>query len=72
MVESLQASSRGTAGLRPDTSLSQFKIDRSTKDSRQAGYLKSKIRIPKSKICFLKFFLLIKLAAFQARGSADT
>ncbi|CAB1079370.1 hypothetical protein D1AOALGA4SA_7084 [Olavius algarvensis Delta 1 endosymbiont] len=28
MVESLQASSRGTAGLRPDTSLSRFKIDR--------------------------------------------
>jgi len=31
------------------------KIDRSTKDSRQAEYLKSKIRIPKFKICFLKF-----------------
>ncbi|CAB1078600.1 hypothetical protein D1AOALGA4SA_6337 [Olavius algarvensis Delta 1 endosymbiont] len=65
MIESLQASSRGTAALRPDTSLNQFKIDRSAKkSSRQAEYLKSKIRIPKSKICFWKFLSLIRLAAF--------
>jgi len=39
-------------------SLNQFKMDHSTKDSRQAEYLKSKIRIPKSKICFLKFLFI--------------
>ncbi|CAB1074907.1 hypothetical protein D1AOALGA4SA_2727 [Olavius algarvensis Delta 1 endosymbiont] len=33
-------------------------------------YLKSKIRIPKSKICFWKFLSLIRLAVFLARGSA--
>jgi len=40
------------------------------KSSRQAEYLKSKIPIPKSKICFLSFFSLIRLAVFLARGSA--
>ncbi|CAB1079976.1 hypothetical protein D1AOALGA4SA_7673 [Olavius algarvensis Delta 1 endosymbiont] len=43
-------------------SLNQFKMDHSTKDSRQAEYLKSEIRIPKSKICFWKFLLLIRPA----------
>ncbi|CAB1082966.1 hypothetical protein D1AOALGA4SA_10555 [Olavius algarvensis Delta 1 endosymbiont] len=54
-------------------SLSRFKMDRSTKDSRQAEYLKSKIRIPKSKIGFLSFFSLIRLdASGQRQRSCKT
>jgi len=55
---------------RPDTSLSRFKMDRSTKDSRQAEYLKSKIRIPKSKIWFLKFLFFDQPGCPLAGGSA--
>jgi len=44
-------------------------MDRSTKDSRQAEYLKSKIRIPKSKIWFLKF--LFRSDWILADGGGD-
>jgi len=71
MVDSLGAS---LFELRPHTSLSLFKW---------TEYLKSKIRIPKSKICFffircsmldvrcstfISFFSLIRLAVFLAEG----
>jgi len=45
-------------------------MDRSTKDSRQAEYLKSKIRISKSKIYFLKLLLLIRLAVIWPEAGA--
>jgi len=42
-------------------------MDRSTKDSRQAEYLKSKIRIPKSKICFWKFLFFDQIGCPLSR-----
>ncbi|CAB1081579.1 hypothetical protein D1AOALGA4SA_9229 [Olavius algarvensis Delta 1 endosymbiont] len=67
MMESLGAS---LSELRPHKSLNQFKIDRSTKSSRQAEYLKSKIRIPKSKICFWKFLFFDQTGCPLAGGRA--
>jgi len=51
--------------LRLDTLLNHFKMDRSTKSSRQAEYLQSKIRIPKSKIYFFKILIFDLIGRWQ-------
>jgi len=53
-----------------DSLRSVNKMDRWTKDSRQAEYLKSEIRIPKSKICFWKFLFFDQTGCPLAGGSA--
>jgi len=52
-------------GYDPTRRSVNINIDRSTKDSRQGEYLKSKIRIPKSKICFYKVSFPIRRAPLQ-------